>query len=338
MNWLDGYAASWRVTTVDTSTWADSGELPNVMSVSVSRDGTDPTPLIETGTMQIEGDFSWGWLRLWMAADQGGSEREPLATLLFERSSESYNRNSKTCRATGMSVLKPAADVRMPRGGFCPAGADGAAYAARLLSGCTPAPVHVEGSMALVNDVVFDLGCTVLDAAWSLLNPSGWCIQIDGMGEIWIRRLPSEPSLELNGTTAGLLIPGVDSDSGIAGVPNRYIAQLDSETAIAVNEDASSEASYKARGRWVDVFDGSPVLVDGEDLQAYAERRLAELSTITRKYRYKREYWPGVTPYSIVRATLESNGLDGDLRVMRQTLTCGKGITVDEESGLEVRI
>ena len=63
MNWLDGYASSWRVTTVDTSTWADSGELPRVMSVSVTRDGTDSVPLLETGDMELDNDFSWGWLR-----------------------------------------------------------------------------------------------------------------------------------------------------------------------------------------------------------------------------------------------------------------------------------
>ena len=43
-------------------------------------------------------------------------------------------------------------------------------------------------------------------------------------------------------------------------------------------------------------------------------------------------------PYSVVRATMEDNGIVGDLRVQKQDLVCGKGVVVSETAGMEVRL
>ena len=47
---------------------------------------------------------------------------------------------------------------------------------------------------------------------------------------------------------------------------------------------------------------------------------------------YRREYVPGIVPFSVVRGALPESGLDGDYRVTTQRLTCGKGITVEESA------
>jgi hypothetical protein len=65
---------------------------------------------------------------------------------------------------------------------------------------------------------------------------------------------------------------------------------------------------------------------------------LAEKSTIVREFGYTREWWPDVMPHSLVRATLSEHGIQGDLRVMKQDLTCGKGVTVQETAWQEVRV
>lgn len=335
MDWTDGYTSEWSVYSVNTDTWADDSVIDGVMSVSVSRDGTDSTPLIETGTMELTADsFDWAWCRIYMTASQGDTVRIPMATLLFEKQSSRVEKGARTISARGRSVLQPAADVKLARGSYAPAGADGAAHAAALIADCTPAPVVVHGSFTLTDDVVFDLGSSALDAAWLLLNAGNWCMQVEGDGTIHVLPMPTEPSLELDRANAGLLIPGVDDDFSIVDIPNRYYAVSDSEVAVAVNEDGV--AGHIARGRWVDVVDSSPVLVDGESLEMYAARKLREASTITRKYSYTREFWPDVVPFSMVRATLPANGIEGNLRVLTQSLTCGKGVTVSEVAGMEV--
>lgn len=340
MDWTRGYSTEWEVTRVDPDTWADSGTVEGVMSVSVARDGTDSVPLLESGTMELDGEspFEWSWCRVWATVAQGAPERFAVATLLFERGSERVDHGRPKSKLSGKSVLQPAADEKMPVGGFAPAGGDGAAFAASLLSGCIPAPVEVEGSFTLTDDVVFDVGATVLSAAWAVLNAAGWCMQIEGDGTVGIRAKPTEPSLELDRAHAGLLLPGVDRTLDLSGVPNRYFAVRGSQTEVAVNDDPDLLASRPKRGRWVDVVDTSPTLVDGEPLLSYARRKLAEASTVTREFSYEREYWPGVHPFSLVRASLPAHGVEGDLRVLSQTLECGKGVKVSEKAGQEVRV
>ena len=72
-----------------------------------------------------------------------------------------------------------------------------------------------------------------------------------------------------------------------------------------------------------------------ETLTAYAQRRLEEESMVYDVRTYTREWWPDIFPFSVVRGSLASVDLDGDLRVVSQTLTCGLGITVEEQSRRE---
>ena len=73
--------------------------------------------------------------------------------------------------------------------------------------------------------------------------------------------------------------------------------------------------------------------MDGETLQAYAERRLSELSDIYETIDIEREFVPGVLPYSAVRVALAEPGLYGDFRVMSQTIECSHGVKVGETLG-----
>lgn len=339
-DWLGGYTATWEVRRVNADTWQDGAALSGVRSVSVEKSYDGDAPTIESGSMTIDGDgtFDAGWYRVSMIATQDGSERVPIATLLFERASSRTEKSTVELTCTGRSTLQPAADVKMPTGSYAPAGIDGAAFAARLVRQCTPAPVTVDGSFTLVDDYVFDPGCSNLEAAWRILNAAGWCMQIAGDGSILVHAKPTEPALELSRANAGLLIPGVDDDFNIVNVPNRYYAVNDDKTAVATNEDAASAASQPARGRWVDVVDTSPALIDGESLEMYANRKLAEASTVLRKFSYSREWWPDVVPNSMVRASLANEGVEGDLRVISQSIECGKGAKVSETAGMEVRV
>lgn len=337
MDWLTGYAAEWSVSIVDRETWADAAELQGVTNVSISRDCTSDVPLLETGTMRLDSSATFGgeWCRVYM---KSGGERIAVATLLFEQATSRVDFGTADIESRGRSVLQPLEDRKMGIGSYLPAGFDGAAFVGRLVRECTPAPVEVDGGFTLVNDLVFNIGASYLQAAWTVLDAAGWCMQIDGDGTIHVRNRPSGPSLELDAAHSALLVPGVDDDLSLVDVPNRYIAIDGANRAEAVNDSPDSIASHAVRGRWVDMVDTSPKPVDGESLQMYAERRLTEESTVLRTFKYTREYWPGVVPFSLVRATLPDSGLEGDLRVMSQEITCGNGMTVSENAGMEVRL
>ena len=340
-DWTGGYSAEWRVSYVDPDTWDETGPVEGVRSVSIERGYGESAPLLESATMEVDGE--WGvqerWVRISMVANQGGRERVDVATMLFAAASTRMQQRSPTSTVTGWSVLKPASDAILPIGSYAPIGVDIAERAAELLRSCVAAPVEVDGKGPKLNDhMVFDPGMTVLEAVWAILGAGRWCVQIDGMGVVHILPMPTEPALDLDKAHAALLMPGVDDDLDLSDVPNRYTVIDGANVAVASNTDEDSPVSITVRHRIVDAYDDSPVLVGGESLESYAARKLAEASTVMRSRRYTREWWPGVLPYSVVRGGIAEVGLDGDMRVVAQSLVCGRGVTVTETATQEVRL
>ena len=333
MDWSQSYSATWRVFRVNRGTWADAEELKSVDGVSASR--TADGNLLESGSMELTGDFTSDYYRIVMTAEQGGEvERVDIATLLFDINGGDDNYGRTAREADGFSVLYPASTKTIIEGEYAPKGVDGAEYAASLLANSINAPISVEGSFTLNDHVVHEIGSNVLDAVWSVLEAGNFIIQIDGRGIVHIKPKPTEPSLLIDSSSMGIIMNGISFDSDISEVPNRYIVIIDNNKTIASNDDPESIISTVIRGYCVDQVDESPVPVNGETLSAYADRRLKELSVMKEERSYTREYAAGVHLYSIIRSSIDE--MHGDYRVESQTIDCGRGITVQEKAIKEV--
>lgn len=342
VDWSRGYSAQWRVMEVDPVTWADGASLPGARSASVERDWTSDAPTLESGGIDLDADpgegFRERYVRLAMVASQGGErERVDVATLLCSSTGGKVSRGNEALKVTGRSVLWPASKTLLARGSYAPRGADGAQLAGQMLSSAIQAPVIVTGGFVLEQHVVYDMGSSVLAAAWLIVRAGNHRIRIDGRGRVYVEPVPSEPSLLLDRAHARLLQPDVERELDWSDVPNRYTSIDGTRVATAVNDDPLSVTSTAYRGWTHDVVDRSPIRVDGETLDGYANRRLAELSVAEDSRTYKREWWPDVVPGDMVRGSIASVGIVGDLRVRRQSLACGNGIVVTERSAMEVR-
>ena len=335
MDWTRSYTATWRVCKVNRQTWADADELTDVDSVSITR--TADGSLLESGSLELSGEFEPDYYRIIMTAEQGGEvERVDVATLLFDIAGGKYNYGINSPSADGFSVLYPASATTMLAGEYAPKGVNGAEYAGKILEDAINAPVEVEGGFTLNDHVVHEVGSSVLDAAWDVLNAGGYIMQIDGRGTVHIRARPTEPSLILSNENARALMPEVSFESDISEVPNRYIVIDGDSKTVAINNDPESVVSLVRRGYAVDVVDTSPAPVDGETMSQYAERKLHELSAMKDERSYKREYAASVNLYSIVRASLDE--LEGDLVVQAQTIECANGIVVSEKAVKEIKL
>lgn len=338
MDWSQSYAASWRIFRVNRRTWADAEQVDNIDSVSVTR--TADGDLLESASFELTGDFTEDYYRIVMTAEQSGEvTRVDVATLLFNVSSGKYDYGVNVQTAEGHSVLYPASTTTITAGEYAPAGVDGASYAAKLLQDAINAPVEVEGGFTLNDHVVHEIGTSVLDAVWSVLEAGpdgGYIIQIDGRGVVHIRPQPKDPALLIDSTNAALLTNEINFTTDESDVPNRYVVIDGASRTVAENNDPDSPISYTNRGYYVDEVDESPTPVDGETLSAYATRKLKEMSVRQDERTYTREYHPDVYLYSIVRASID--GLEGDLKVKSQTLTCNYGITVNEKAVREVSL
>lgn len=336
IDYTQSYVSTWMLSRLDPLTWVPVDKVERLFSFSLDKDGTDSVPLLETGNAEIGlttgEEFVPGWYQLSMIVEQPGTgyDIEPIATLWFESAKGTVTGENDKVSIDGKSVLYPASTTMLSAGSYAPKGVDGAAHCGKLLRGCGPAPVHVEGSFTLDDYYVFGEETSVLEAVWMLLDAGGFCIQLDGDGAINIRPKPSDPSLVVNRQTAAILGASYDYTFDRSTVHNVYIAVEGSSRAIAVNDDPFSPTSTVSRGFEVAMVDTSPIRVNGETLQTYAERKLMEERTsVERILVYNREYWPGVEPFSIVRWHT-GDGYPQDLTVKSQTLTIGNGILVKE--------
>lgn len=343
IDWTRGYSCSWRVCNVDRRTWADGASLRGFMSASVERDASGAAPLIESGELHLDEGLGKGWseryVRLSMTAVQGSErERVDVCTLLCVSSDASVDKGREDVALSGRSVLYPAskANTRITCGGYVPAGSNGAESAARMLGRAIDAPVSFSGSFAMSDHYVFGQDESVLTSVWSILSAGGFGIRIDGRGAVSIGPMPSTPSLSLDSAHARLLMPGIRRELDWSNVPNRYTVIDGDRTTTVVNDDPRSPTSTASRGYFSDVVDTSPTYVDGESVASYARRRLSEASVATDTREYKREWWPDVLPGDVVAASMRSVGVDGDMRVVKQSLECGFGIVVSERSEMEV--
>ena len=187
----------------------------------------------------------------------------------------------------------------------------------------------VEGGFTLASNVVFGVGMSCLEAAWLILDAGGLCVQLDGEGAAHVRPKPTNPAVDLSHVNADLLVPGVVTDADLSMVKNRYYAIENGQVAVAENVDYGP-ASYNARGYWDDIVDTSPIRVNGETLQAYAERKLAEQSAVKKQVKYTREFYPGIAPFSVVGFG------ERNMSVVSQALACDFGVTVAETAEMEV--
>lgn len=335
MDWTKSYTSTWRVFRVNRKTWADGEALRKVDSASISR--TADGSVLESGSLELSGEFNTDYYRIVMTARQGGEvARVDVATLLFEIKGGQVDFGRTVSSVDGYSVLRPAETTAITIGGYAPAGVDGVQYAKELLESAINAPVETEGSFTLNDHIVHELGSSVIEAVWAVLNAGGYVIQIDGRGVVHIRPKPTEPSLNISKSNIRMLTNGIDFESDMSEIPNRYIVIDDNNVAIAENNDPASIVSTVSRGYFVDMVDTSPTPVNGKTLQEYAHDRLKELSILRDERTYVREYAPDVYLYSLVRASID--GLQGDLRVTSQSIDCGKGITVNEKAYKEIAL
>lgn len=335
MNWSQSYTAIWRVFRVNRDTWADAEMLNKIDSVSITR--TADGNLLESGAMDLTGDFTSDYYRIVMTAKQGDqTERVDVATLLFDVTGGEHDYGRTVHSVNGYSVLYPASTTAITAGEYAPAGVDGAQYAGELLKATINAPVKVEGGFTLNEHLVHELGSSVIDAVWAVLDAGGYVIQIDGKGVVHIRPRPTEPSLIIDNKSRRLLMNKVEFSSDISQIPNRYIVIGDNFITIAENHDRNSKVSTVNRGYRVDVVDTSPTPVNGQTYSEYADDMLKRMSKLKDTRTYTREYAPNVYPYSLVRASID--GIMGDLIVESQTINCGNGITVQEKASKEIEL
>ena len=304
-DWARSLKLVWRYMLVDPLTWLDAYELRGVRSSEVRWSAATKT--LVSSSMRVEDALpDWPYVRTYAEVTQGGvRERFAVATQLVMRSRDSSDGTRATSEPKAHSPLKEM-DEDLPPVGLTLSGSVDEAIA--LCCSHTRAPlVPPMTGLALPAPIVCSERETWLDMLWAVADSVRLDVWVDGMGRIsvppkddpWALR----PILTLSDSDErGVLAADVERETDVADVPNhlevvRHAADgMGGVFAEAWNRDPGSVASTASRG-WVKTErevdpDGLAPGCSQAEADAYAARRLRELSVVTRTYGARMGYVP----------------------------------------------
>ena len=335
MDWRQGYTSTFRLYSVNQSTWGDGDEIEGLVSASITKD--NDSSLIEDANITVDGQPLKGYVRLVLEArNNAGLARENLGTFLVTSPKKSINGRLTTIDLECYSVLKPASDKILPPGWYFPEGGDPIAGASDLLTGVLTCPVEpAESTIRTDEPKVAESNETILSFATCLLENTGWYISIDGRGCVMIKEKTNEVAVVFDTEENDILMPELTDESDIFDIPNVLrVTDSNGKYETIYNHDEQSATSVEALG-WEKWSTEQLSLDFGETLLGKGAERMEELSKSTRKISYSREFDPDVKVNDVALFLLPQQGIVGSFRIISQSLDIGKGVKVSEIAEFE---
>lgn len=333
MDWSKGFSSRYYATLVDRSNWRDIQRF-EITGGAVKRSLGDlmHSATIETKAMDLGSE---PLIRVWLEARQeDDSSRTPLFTGYATAPSRSINGNKITYSLECYSVLKPAADILLPRGWYAPVDVNVITQIKSLLK-VTNSPVEILGEtsdLTLNQAIVAEQNETNLSMAWVLLDAVNWRMLVDGKGIITLSEYPDDLSTVFDARENDIVELQITDSNDWYDVPNVIRVVMDDTYAEWRDENPNSKFSIQNRGREVWVEETSVTLNDKETLAEYARRRLSELQQVGRTVSYDRRFRPDIFPDDLVGFNYPKQDLVGSFMVTDQTITLGSGAKTSEEA------
>jgi len=198
-------------------------------------------------------------------------------------------------------------------------------------------------SPTLQYDFVSNTNDTVLSFVTDLIANAKYELGLGEKGNILFlpkQELESiQPIWTFDDSNSSILLPEITVNHDLYGIPNKveviYSYGGDYKEAVAINDDPNSPTSTVSRGRTIPYRDTSPSLrgyQSQEQIDAYAERLLKELSTLEYTVSYTHAYCP-VRIGDCVRLNYTRAGITGiKAKVISQNIKAEPGCQVSEKA------
>ena len=168
--------------------------------------------------------------------------------------------------------------------------------------------------------------------ALHILDAIGWRIRILGDGSIVICANDNNSSLTVGINANDIIECDVTDTFNWYDTPNCFMAIHDDYgAAIARDDSPDSYLSTVSRGREVWKSETGVELSSGENIAAYAVRKLKELQNPARTIQYSRRFFEDVLLGDVVFLNYPRHGLTGKFRIISQTLSLEHGCRTKEE-------
>ena len=354
-DWTKSMEQSFEYYTVEPTTLADVKRLDVVKSASFSRDAGVET--LGSATIDVTNSVGETYIRGYLKTIQNGiTEKFPLGTVLVQTPSSSFNGVVMNVSMDAYTPLIELKEKRPPLGYTIRKGTRIMDAAYNIVRDNARAPVtRVEPRYETVNgepkdvsptlqyDFVANTNDTWLSFVIDLIANAEYELGLDELGRVLFSPKQETASLQpvwtYDDDNSSILYPELTIDHDLYGIPNvvEVIYSYGSQyrEAIAINDDPNSLTSTVNRGRTIVHRVTSPSLagyVTQEQIDAYAERVLRELSTVEYTISYTHAYCP-VRVGDCVRLNYKRAGINGiKAKVISQNIKCTPGCPVSEKA------
>lgn len=355
-DWTKSMEQSFEYYTVEPTTLADIKRLDIVKSASFNRDAELET--LGSATIDVINSIGESYIRGYLKTVQNGiTEKFPLGTVLTQTPSSSFNGKIMNVSMDSYTPLIELKEKRPPLGYTVRKGTRIMDAAYRIVSENARVPANkvepryetnedgelVDRSPTLQYDFVANTDDTWLSFVIDLIKNAEYELGLDELGRILFTPKQDMASLQpvwtYDDSNSSILYPELTVNRDLYGIPNvlevvySYGSQY--KETVVKNEDPNSPTSIISRGREIPYRDTDPSLagyVSDEQIQAYAERKLRELSTMVYTVSYTHAYCP-VRVGDCVRLNYTRAGITNiKAMVISQNIKCTPGCPVSEKA------
>ena len=348
-DWLSSMQRTYEYYEVDPGTWKDMRKLDNIKTSSIVRDSSVET--LGSATLNMVDSFGECYVRIYLVTIQNGlKERFPLATVLVQTPSTSFNGKTNTVTVDAYTPLLELKENPPPIGYSRLKGENIMQAAYEITREHVRAPVVKPiCDKTLSDDFISNTNDTWITYTEDLIANAKHEFALDDVGRILFAPKQDISSLQPVWTytddNSSILHPDITTDHDLYGIPNVVEVVYSSQNgnvngdviyATAINDDPNSPTSTVSRGRKITYRDTSPAIAGDnptqDELNEYAKKLLTELSTVEYKISYSHGYCP-VRLGDCVRLNYTRAGLNGiKAKVIYQSIACNASCTVTEKA------
>lgn len=340
-DWTKSMEQSFEYYTVDPGTWKDVKLISTVKSCSITWDSDADT--LGSATIDITESIGETYIRVYLVTVQNGvRERFPLGTYLVQTQSSKFDGMLNSASFDGYTPLIELKEKQPPLGYYTAKSGNIMDEAYLIVRNNARAPVVAASSEeTLYQDFVANTDDTWVTYVSDLIANAKFYFDLDEMGRILFAPKQDTASLQPVWTytddNSSILYPDITFERDLYGIPNvvevTYTDEHSYYTTRVVNDDPNSPISTVNRGREIPYRDTNPSFSGVPTqpmIEEYANQLLRDLSTIECTITYTHGYNP-VRMFDCVRLNYTRSGLtDIKARVIRQTIKCETGASVEE--------
>ena len=342
-DWSSSMTRTFEYYIVDPFTWTDKEKIENVKSSKITRN--DDTETLESATINVVDLLGECYIRIYLITIQNGvKEKHPLGTFLVQTPTSSYDGKARSVTMDAYSPLLELKETPPPLGYSLLKGDKIMENAYRIIREKARAPViKTDTADVLYGDFVANTDDKWLSYVSDLVANAKYKLGLDEMGRILF--LPEQDTASLqpvwtyNDDNSSILLPDMDMDHDLYGIPNVvevvYSSEHDIYYSRVVNDDSNSPTSTVNRGREIVYRVTDPDMIGdptGKQIDLYAEKLLKELSSLEYTVTYTHGYCP-VRIGDCVRLNYTRSGLkDVKAKVISQTIDCKSDCLVTEKA------